>query len=206
MSVETPDGLRRFEVGSLPTNCYVLDERFLVDPGGESSALMDCLDGLETLEAILLTHTHWDHIAGIDDVRELFPECRILCHSEEFEMLQDPEQNFSSMMGSARSYRADAELESCALRVEGDDLKVLETPGHSPGGVSFYWREKGLVLSGDALFQRGVGRTDLPGSDQEVLRSSLRNVLMELPDDTRVFPGHGPPTTIGEEEKTNPFL
>jgi hydroxyacylglutathione hydrolase len=205
MSVDA-EGLQRFEVGSLPTNCYVLDDRFVVDPGGMSSDLENYLESVDELEAILLTHTHWDHIAGIEAVRDRFPDCRILCHSKEFGMLEDPEKNFSSMMGSGVSYEADAELESCALRVQGDALTVLHTPGHSPGGVSLHWAEQDVLLSGDALFQQGVGRTDLPGSDRSTLRDSLKNILMELPDETRVYPGHGPSTTIGQERKTNPFL
>ncbi len=206
MSTGLPDGLRRFEVGSLPTNCYVIDDRFVVDPGGVSSALRDYLDKLDTLEAILLTHTHWDHIAGIAELREQFPGCRILCHSEEFEMLKDPEKNFSSMMGSGVAYEPAGAIESCCLKAGNEALEVLETPGHSPGGVSLYWKENELVLSGDALFRNGVGRTDLPGSDQGVLRDSLQAVLLDLPDQTGVFPGHGPSTTIGQEQETNPFL
>jgi hydroxyacylglutathione hydrolase len=203
---DPPPGLKRFPVGPLPTNCYLLGEAFLVDPGGTSNGLDQALDSIETLEAILLTHTHWDHIAGIEAVLEAYPDCRLLCHSAEENMLADPQKNFSAMQGDGIGFESDADLESCALRVDGEKLNVLETPGHSPGGVSFHWPKRNLVLSGDALFCEGVGRTDLPGSDRGVLDEALREVLLSLPDDTRVFPGHGPATTIGHEADANPFL
>lgn len=203
---DPPPGLRLFPVGPLPTNCYLLGETFLVDPGGTSDDLEQALESIDALEAILLTHSHWDHIAGIESVLEAYPDCRLLCHSAEEEMLADPQQNLSTMQGEGIGFEADAAFESSALRVDGEELNVLETPGHSSGGVSFHWPERNLVLSGDALFREGVGRTDLPGSDREALDESLRKVLLSLPDDTRVFPGHGPATTIGHEVAANPFL
>lgn len=203
----SPERLRRFQVGALSTNCYFLGDNFLVDPGGVTESLRDYLTGeVDRLEAILLTHTHWDHVAGIGEVLNMFPEARILCHSKEIETLSEPSEDFSPMDDDKVQYEADAPVESCELRVNGDPLSVLETPGHSPGGVSFYWEEKDVVLSGDALFKGGVGRTDIPGSDRNDLRRSLKNVLLELPDSTRVYPGHGPPSTIENEKKTNPFL
>lgn len=202
------EALQMFQVGPLPTNCYLIDDRYVVDPGGVNDALESALDEAEeTLEAILLTHSHWDHIAAVEDVRDRLDGCPILCHSEEFDMLSDPSKNFSRMQGSNISIESDEALESVQLPLsDGSYLDVLHTPGHSPGGVSLHWENESLVLSGDALFQAGVGRTDLPGSDQSVLRDSLRNVLLELPDETSVYPGHGPSTTIGEERRTNPFL
>lgn len=202
----TPAGLERFPLGPLPTNCYLLGETFLVDPGGTSDALERTLEEIESLEAVLLTHTHWDHIAGVGSILESYPDCRLLCHSAEEEMLADPEKNFSAMQGEGIGFESDGALESCALRVDGEELTVLETPGHSPGGVSLYWSERDLVLSGDALFREGIGRTDLPGSDRDVLDESLREVLLCLPDETRVFSGHGPETTVGHEADVNPFL
>jgi hydroxyacylglutathione hydrolase len=209
MSKETPSDankIKRFEVGPLPTNCYAVERRYLVDPGGMNPSLEQFLSEVENLEAILLTHSHWDHIAGINQVLERFPDCRILCHSEEFDMLSDPDKNFSQMSGETVEFEADAPIESSRLPVGDDSLDVLFTPGHSPGGVSLYWESEQAVLSGDALFKGGIGRTDLPGSDRERLDESLREVLLALPDETDVFPGHGPPSTIGREKEANPFL
>jgi hydroxyacylglutathione hydrolase len=198
--------IKRFEVGPLPTNCFALNQRYLVDPGGMSSSLEQFLSGMDSLEAILLTHSHWDHIAAIDQVLERFPECRILCHSEEFDMLSDPEKNFSQMSGQRLQFEADAPIESARLPVGDDTLEVLFTPGHSPGGVSLYWRSEQSVLCGDALFKGGIGRTDLPGSDRNRLDESLQDVLLTLPEETDVFPGHGPSSTIRREKENNPFL
>lgn len=205
---ELPEDLACFTLGPLPTNAYLIEDKYLVDPGGMNPNLRSKLDDtVECLEAILLTHCHWDHIDGINDILELYPDCKILCHSDEFEMLSDPEQNFSTMRGdSGISFEADAPLESSALRADGEELEILETPGHSPGGISIYWKDRDAVFSGDALFKRGVGRTDLPGSDPDQLMRSIQDVLLELPEDTQVYPGHGPATTIGDETETNPFL
>lgn len=203
---QPPEGLEMFSVGALPTNCYLMGEQYLVDPGGLNQTLKERLEQIEDLQAIVLTHTHWDHIDGIGEVLEMFPKSEIYCHSREFEMLQDPSKNFSSMQGNGVSYEADSALESFDLTIRGQEIKVLETPGHSPGGISLYWPAKKIVLTGDALFKRGVGRTDLPGSSKDELMNSLQSILLELSDETKVFPGHGPATTIGEERKTNPFL
>lgn len=207
MTAET-ETIEMFQVGPLPTNCYLIDDRYVVDPGGVNQSLADRLDdGIDEIEAILLTHTHWDHIAAVEEVRGRVGGCPVLCHSAEFEMLEDPARNFSRMQGEDISIEADEALESVRLPVgEDDELEVLHTPGHSPGGVSFYWESEDLVLSGDALFQAGVGRTDLPGSDRSRLQSSLRDILLELPDETTVYPGHGPATSIGNEKRDNPFL
>ncbi len=200
------DGIKRFEVGPFSTNCYLLDRRYIVDPGGMDPSLEKDLEGIEQLEAILLTHTHGDHIAAIDEVIERFPDCRILCHSKEFDMLADPSQNLSQMSGRRISFEADAPIEDARLTVGGDSLDVLFTPGHSPGGISLFWESKNSVLTGDALFKGGVGRTDFPGTSRERLDRSLHEVLMTLPEETKVYPGHGPPSTIGREKQTNPFL
>jgi len=204
--------IRGVPLGGYQTNCYAVrsgDHLWVVDAGYEPGPLIQILaeTGL-TPEAIVLTHAHSDHIAGIREVLARYPGTPIWIGAEEEAWLGDPELNLSAYLGLGVTAPAASRL----LR-DGEELalgesrwKVLHTPGHSPGGLTYFCAEHCVALVGDALFAGSIGRTDFPGSSHEVLIESIRKKLYVLPDTTRVLPGHGPETTIGREKRTNPFV
>lgn len=204
-------------LGPFETNCYIVraaDARpgspcWIVDAGYEPGELIERVRELALRpDALVLTHAHSDHIAGIRDVRSAWPGVPIMIHEAEREWLLDPVLNLSAMIGmSVTAPAADRLLsEGDVLELDGMRWAVLHTPGHSPGGVTFYNTDAGVALVGDALFAGSVGRTDFPGSDTPTLAHSIRSRLYTLPDETAVHPGHGPSTMIGREKRTNMFV
>lgn len=159
-------------------------------------------------EKILLTHAHVDHIAGLNFLREKFPDAKVYMSEKDLPLLTSAVMNLSNMLDRpVVCGKPDAFVKEGDHITEGAiDLEVLETPGHTPGGLSFYDKKEGLVFTGDTLFQGSVGRTDFPGGSMTTLLTSIRSELFTLPDTTHVLPGHGEPTTIGAEKRTNPFL
>jgi hydroxyacylglutathione hydrolase len=200
-------------LGPLQTNCYILANSkktcLIVDPGEEGKKLINHLEQRKLKpQAILLTHAHFDHIGAVDDIRNQY-NIPVYLHSKEKNWLVDPALNGSQffMMGQIKVRQADHLISNEGTITVGDfTFEVYETPGHSPGSISFYFREDGIVVSGDALFQGSIGRTDLPGGNHEVLIKSIHDKLLVLPEETQVLPGHGPSTTIEMEMDTNPFL
>ena len=159
-------------------------------------------------QAILLTHTHFDHIGAVDIVREKY-EIPVYVHEKEAEWLLDSGLNGSRLFfgGEVRLKPADEIIAGEGKMTVGDfDFEVFETPGHSPGSISFYFKEGDFVAAGDALFQGSIGRTDLYGGNYEQLIESIHKKLLVLPEHTIVLPGHGPVTTIQREMDSNPFL
>lgn len=205
---------RQLPLGPLQTNAYVLrndkKECIIFDPGHEGEKLISYLqqEGLKPL-AVLLTHAHFDHIGAVDDVRDAYT-IPVYLHKEEQYWLSDPELNGSYIFMTNREITAkpaDRLIErEGELTIGSFTFTILETPGHSPGSVSYYCKEAGAVFSGDALFQMSIGRTDLPGGSFNELMMSIENKLFSLPDDTVVLSGHGPKTSIGFEKANNPFL
>ena len=192
-------------------NCYLIwtdasQDAFLVDPTSSVDAVRDALRkrGL-TLTRILLTHGHFDHILTLDALRDAFGVPAAI-HRADAEALGDPMRNVSSLLVGERIRCRPAEQVwngGETLTIGGETLSVLSTPGHTPGSVCFYG--DGVLVSGDTLFDQSVGRTDLPGGNWSVLSASLSG-LCRLPGSTRVYPGHGPDTTIEKQIKENPYL
>ncbi len=201
-------------LGPFDTNCYIVnhpasDECWIVDAGLNPGALIDEIRRRRLRPvAVVLTHAHWDHIAGLWEVRKAFPEVPILIHEAERAWLADPLLNLSAAVVTPMTAPEASQLlrDGDELTLAGERWKVLHTPGHSPGGLTLWHEPSATALVGDALFAGSVGRTDFPGSDPQVLANSIRTRLYTLPDKTRVYPGHGPETTIGREKASNPFV
>ncbi len=191
------------QVGGYEVNCSILSKdgkAWIVDPGQEGARIARLLaeKGLEP-EAILLTHAHFDHITGIAELQRLFPELPVYVHPKDVVMFGHP---FNQSPGEYDSIGVPKNIRDTALL---EDIKVIHTPGHTPGGVCYYISENDLLLSGDTLFAGSIGRTDFPGGSMTQMMESLKK-LMELPESTIVIPGHGSHTTIGREKTSNPYI
>ncbi|MCP3025691.1 MBL fold metallo-hydrolase [Halobacillus sp. A5] len=203
--------ITRLPLGLMGTNSYIISENkkaVVVDPGGDFQKLDQTVKekGLEVI-AILLTHAHFDHIGAVDETRDAY-QVPVYLHHAEHDWLMDSRLNGSSFfqLGEITARSADFELEPGAMEIGPIAFEVRHTPGHSPGSVSFVFRSQRFTVVGDTLFQRGIGRTDLPGGDRELLEDSITTQLFSLRNDMRIFPGHGLPTTVEEEKRENPFF
>ncbi len=201
----------KLPVGPLESNCYLAVDTdtngaVVIDPGGEADRIIAVIDRRKrNLCYILNTHGHGDHIAANGKLKAEYG-VPLLIHQADAPMLTDPDLNMSAVLGlPVTSPEQDGFLiPGEKVTFGGLSLEIIATPGHSPGGVSFYG--EGVVFSGDALFFGSIGRYDLPSGDGELLISSIKENLLTLPEDTQVFPGHGQNTTIGMEKNCNPFL
>lgn len=214
--------LERISVGPYGTNCYIFTndalECWIIDPGYDGRTIIARIEqrGSEPA-AVLLTHSHWDHVMALPALRERWPKLPVLVHEADADMLghsggrkmlqrvQQIDMQFAreceplfAKLPEATACLSDGQL------LEGCGFTVLHTPGHTPGSVAFYHEPGAILLSGDTLFAGGIGRTDLPGGDYAQIVASLHR-LLTLPDKVQVFPGHGIPTTIGNE-RSNPWI
>jgi hydroxyacylglutathione hydrolase len=200
-------------LGPLQTNCYILActetmTAAVIDPGWNGRSLAATLDDRGyTLSHILLTHSHFDHVGGLAELKAE-KAAPIYIHPEAIPMLEQAVMSaaFWNIRIPAPPPPDKMLAESQILQIGQVAVHVLYTPGHAPGHVSFYLPEHGVLFSGDALFQGSIGRTDLPGGDHALLLRSIHKKLLPLPDETQVLSGHGPATTIGHERQLNPFL
>jgi len=205
----------RLILGSFETNCYILRQSeadkdcLIVDTGLEAGELIDFLKQ-HTLNpvAVVLTHGHIDHVTGVALLRQNFPEIKVYIHKLDAEMLTGAKDNLSALSGQTFSTEpADGFIEEPdKIEQAGIELEVLHTPGHTPGGISLYSKQDGLIFVGDTLFAGSVGRTDFPAASFAQLIKSIREKLFTLPDETLCLPGHGPSTSIAQEKEHNPFL
>lgn len=202
--------LKTVIVGSMEVNCYILasdrnSPAIIIDPGDDVTKIKRVLESYILEPAFVInTHGHFDHI-GCDDKFGV----PVYVHIQDEKSLKGAKNNFSSFLGSA--YKVKSEIKTLKdkeiIKLQDIELQVIHTPGHTAGGISLLMQKPkdNILFTGDTLFRQGIGRTDL-GGDEELLICSIREKLFILPDNTIIYPGHGPSSTIGAEKKNNPFL
>jgi hydroxyacylglutathione hydrolase len=224
--------VKQIVVGVLQTNCYIYSPDFnpnneclIIDPGGEGGKIISSIDKLGlTPVGVALTHGHFDHVSALGTLVRHFKRDRwilkVAIHERDQKYLgassaEHHRRDFRNLGLLYSDEMLSSFLESLPaadiILKEGDrlfntDLVVIDTPGHTEGGICFYSSSDGILFSGDTLFFEGIGRSDIPGGDERVLLRNIKEKLLILPPETRVYPGHGPVTTVGQEIRTNPFL
>jgi len=199
-----------FQLGPLGTNCFLVTDgskALVIDPGGDPQSVLSYLEGKGIeLEMVLNSHFHFDHIMGNRALRQA-TGAPVLASPEDDFLLQAQVKGGGGNLGFPEVEPFEYEpLHPGERAWLGETCRVLATPGHSPGGLSFHFPDSGMIFVGDLIFPGAVGRTDLPGGSMEQLLASVREKVFTLPEDTAIFSGHGPKTTVGREKQTNPFF
>lgn len=205
--------IKTLVVGMVQTNCYIISnserkEAIVIDPGDDDQKIIQYLESNDLVcKAILLTHGHFDHILASKDLAAAV-NAKIYIHEEDAELSRDPNLNASAQIsGKAFSLVPDILVKDGEiLDLVGQTIRVIHTPGHTSGGACYYFENKDILFSGDTLFRESVGRSDFPTGNGKLLITSIKAKLMILEDITKVYPGHGMPTTIGFERKNNCYI
>lgn len=206
--------IRTYPLGPLQTNCYVISNKekqcLIFDPGEQGEMFVNEIRNLKLKPlAIVLTHAHFDHIGAVEIVRDAF-KVPVYIHQAEKNWLMDASKNGSARyteLPLVEAKPADVLIEQEGLLEIGSfSCQMFHTPGHSPGSITYWFKEDGFAIVGDTLFQGSIGRTDLPHGNDKQLLQSINNKILTLPDETVCYPGHGGPTTPQEEKRHNPFL
>ena len=205
--------IKTYVLGGVSTNCYLVFREgektaVIIDPADNADYLKNkCREFGVKPEAVLLTHAHFDHIMGIDKVIDRYGEMPVYVEESDLELLHTPSMNESTVYTNGYSYPGgDVIHDGDVLHLIGEDFRVIHTPGHTQGGVSYYVEKEGVLFSGDTLFCCSVGRSDFATSSTSALIRSIKEKLFLLPDETKVFPGHMGATTIGNEKVNNPYV
>lgn len=201
-------------LGVIGTNCYTLindstGEAILVDATGDLDSLLQGITEINAdLKAVLLTHAHFDHIDAVDGVKKKFPKAEVYIGENDEKLLGDPNLNLAmSFMGKNLVVKADKTVrDGEKIELIGLNIKCIEVPGHTIGGMCYYIPDLKSLFDGDTLFRGSVGRSDFPTGNGEDLINNIREKLLTLPEDTNVFPGHDSPTTIGREKEHNYYF
>ena len=199
--------IKRVIVGALEVNCFIVrdsdtNDALIIDPGDEADRIIEAVKLVEAKPlGILLTHAHVDHIRGVGAVSAAF-NLPVWIHEADRAMYLSPDNAILPWLPAAENLPQPV---AAPLQLPNHPYEIIETPGHTPGGVCFYFKDEKLLFSGDTLFQGTYGRTDFPGGSAPTLFHSIRTKLFTLPDDVKVWPGHNESTTIGEEKQTQVF-
>ena len=212
----SPPAITPFVLGDYQTNCFIITPEsaapgqscWIVDCGLQPNEMIDFIEQQQLKpQAILLTHAHLDHIAGVDRALSRFGKLPLHIHEAEIDFCEDPMLNLSALIGMPTTCtRPDHALkDGDVLTLGRTSWRIMHTPGHSPGGICFIHDDSKQAIVGDTLFAGSIGRFDFPTSNADDLRNSIKRI-MTLPDDMTIYPGHGPETTIGRERRTNPYV
>lgn len=196
--------MKILSVGAFEVNCYIIKidgKVFVFDPGAESENIISCLEKNNLIpSAILLTHAHIDHISAVKPIAEKY--------GVDIYLNSNDEALYHSQANALEPFYFPLKnpLPTKSVFNFSDDIVPIHTPGHTQGGTCFYIKKAGVLISGDTIFNESIGRTDLPGGSYEQLISSIINKVMTLPDNTVIYPGHGPKTSVLNERMNNPYL